>query len=38
MSESLDDSLSEKVDALCLMSSTLLNAVQAQEQEAVMSV
>ena len=38
MSESLDDSISEKVDALCLMSSTLLNAVQAQEQEAVMSV
>ena len=38
-SESLDDaSLSEKIDALCLMSGTLLKAVQAQEQEAVLNV
>ncbi|KAL7551043.1 hypothetical protein ACHAWF_014247, partial [Thalassiosira exigua] len=37
-SGSIDESISAKIDALCLMSETLLKAVQTQEEEAVMSV
>mmetsp|Transcript_22582 Transcript_22582/g.48884 ORF Transcript_22582/g.48884 Transcript_22582/m.48884 type:complete len:1696 (-) Transcript_22582:1217-6304(-) len=33
-----DDSMSEKIEALCLMSGTLLKAVQAHEQDAVMNI
>ena len=38
MTEKLDGLLSEKVNALSLMSGTLLKAVQAEEQDAVMNV
>jgi len=37
MSDSLEGSLSKKIDALCIMSGTLLKAVQAQEQESMVS-
>jgi len=39
MSDSLkDDDMNQKIDALCMMSGTLLKAVQSHEQESVMSL
>ena len=39
MSDSLkDDDITQKIDALCMMSGTLLKAVQSHEQESVMSL
>ena len=38
ISETLDDDLTDKINALCLMSGTLLKAVQTHEQESAMAV
>ena len=38
ISETLDDDLTDKINALCLMSGTLLKAVQTHEQESAMTV